>query len=76
MPGSGTLTGSGTATRLDVTVDGSGSVQFMRLAAGSIFLTATRRLDASVSGSGSILYAGSPRDVIKNVTGSGAIAGS
>ena len=52
LPGSGTLTGSGTATRLDVTVSGSGTVQFTRLVAndvravvsgsGSIFITATK----------------------------------
>jgi hypothetical protein len=85
LPGSGTLTGSGTATRLDVTVGGSGSVQFIRLVAndvralvsgsGSIFVTATKTLDASVSGSGAILYAGNPQDVAKSVTGTGAITG-
>jgi hypothetical protein len=85
LPGSGTLTGSGTATRLEVTVGGSGTVQFTRLVAndvravvsgsGSIFVTATESLDGSVSGSGAILYAGSPPDVTKNVTGTGAITG-
>jgi hypothetical protein len=85
LPGSGTLTGSGAATRLDVTVDGFGMVQFSRLVAedvragvggsGSIFVTATRSLDASVSGSGAILYAGSPQTVAKSVTGTGAITG-
>ena len=43
---------------------------------GSIFVTATESLDASVSGSGAILYTGSPQDVSRNVTGSGAITGS
>jgi len=86
LPGSGTLTGSGTATRLDVTVSGSGMVQFTRLVAddvravvggsGSIFLTAIKSLDASVPGSGAILYAGNPQDVTKSVTGTGAITGS
>ena len=86
LPGSGTLTGSGTATRLDVTVGGSGTVQFTRLVAndvravvsgsGSIFVTATKSLDASVSGSGAILYVGNPQDVTKSVTGTGAITGS
>jgi hypothetical protein len=86
LPGSGTLTGSGTATRLDVTVSGSGTVQFTRLVAndvravasgsGSIFITATKTLDASVTGSGAILYTGNPQDVTKSVTGSGAITGS
>ena len=86
LPGSGTLTGDGSATRLEVTVDGSGTVQLTRLVAtnvqaavsgsGSIFVTATESLDASVSGSGAILYTGSPQDVSRNVTGSGAITGS
>ena len=86
LPGSGTLTGSGTATRLEVTVGGSGTVQFTRLVAndvravvsgsGSIFITATKSLDASVSGSGAILYAGNPQDVTRSVTGTGAITGS
>jgi hypothetical protein len=86
LPGSGTLTGSGTATRLDVTVSGSGTVQFTRLVAndvraivsgsGSIFITATESLDASVSGNGAILYVGNPHDVTKSVTGTGAITGS
>lgn len=85
LPGSGTLTGSGTVTRLDVTVSGSGTMQFPRLVAndvravvsgsGSIVITATESLDASVSGSGAILYAGNPQDVTKSVTGTGAITG-
>jgi len=85
LPGSGTLTGDGSATRLEVTVDGSGMVQLTRLVAtnvqaavsgsGSIFVTATESLDASVSGSGAILYAGSPPNVTSNITGSGAITG-
>ena len=86
LPGAGTLTASGTATRLDVTVSGSGTVQFTRLVAnhvravvsgsGSIFTTATNSLDASVSGTGAILYVGNPQDVTKSVTGTGAITGS
>jgi Putative auto-transporter adhesin, head GIN domain len=85
LPGNGTLTGSGTARRLDVTVSGSGTVQFTRLVAndaravvtgsGSIFITATKTLDASVSGSGAILYTGNPQDVTKSVSGTGAITG-
>jgi Putative auto-transporter adhesin, head GIN domain len=86
LPGSGTLAGSGTVTRLDVSVGGSGTVQFTELVAndvravvggsGSIFVTATNSLDASVTGSGAILYTGSPQHVTKSVTGSGAITGS
>jgi Putative auto-transporter adhesin, head GIN domain len=85
LPGSGTLTGSGTATQLEVSVGGSGVVRLTDLVAtharaavggsGSIFLVATDSLDASVSGSGAIVYLGSPTTVTKNVTGSGAITG-
>ncbi len=85
LPGAGTLTGSGTVERLDVTVGGSGTVLFTRIAAndvravvsgtGSIFVTATASLDASVSGSGSILYAGQPQSVTKSITGTGTIVG-
>ena len=85
LPGSGTLAGNGTATRLDVTVSGSGTVQFPRLVAndvrarvsgsGTILVAVTKSLDASVSGSGAILYAGNPQEVTKSVTGTGAIAG-
>jgi hypothetical protein len=85
MPGSGTLTGSGSAEQLDVTVSGAGLVHFTSLVAndvralvsgsGSLFVTATRSLDASVSGSGAILYSGDPQDVTKSVTGTGVITG-
>src|SRR4029078_1843003 len=46
LPGSGQLTGDGAATRLDVTVGGSGMVQLTRLVASNV--------QAAVSGSGSI----------------------
>jgi hypothetical protein len=85
LPGSGTLTGTGSATRLDVSVAGSGTVQFTALTArdvravvsgsGSIFVTATKSLDGSVSGSGAVLYTGNPQHVTTSVTGSGAITG-
>ena len=86
LPGSGTLSGSGTTARLDVSVPGSGVVEFTNLVAndvqaavsgsGSIFVTATSSLDASVSGSGAIVYAGDPENVTRSVTGSGAITGT
>jgi hypothetical protein len=86
LPGSGTLTGSGHATRLEVAVGGSGMVQFTKLVAddvravvsgsGSIFVTAINTLNASVSGSGAVLYTGNPSSVTKSVTGTGAITGS
>jgi hypothetical protein len=42
---------------------------------GSVFVDVTGRLDASVSGSGAIVYGGNPRQVTKDVTGTGAIVG-
>jgi hypothetical protein len=85
LPGSGTLTGSGTVTQLEVTVAGSGTIQFTRLVAqdvralvsgsGSIFVTATASLDAEVTGSGAILYSGNPQEVTKSIAGTGAITG-
>jgi hypothetical protein len=85
LRGSGNLTGRGTASRLDVTVGGSGNAFFERLVAndvkamvsgsGTIFVTATRSLDGSVPGSGVIVYAGNPQDVTKSVSGMGAITG-
>ena len=81
--GSGTLTGSGRATRLAVTVGGSGTARFTQLVAsdvraivsgsGSIFVTATGTLDATVSGTGAILYSGNPTQVTKSVSGTGAV---
>ena len=86
LSGAGMLTGSGTATRLDVGVGGSGTVLLTRLVAsdvravvsgsGTIFVTATDSLAASVSGTGSILYGGKPRHVTKTVTGTGSVTGS
>jgi hypothetical protein len=86
LPGSGTITGSGTAKALDVTVGGSGVVRLTQLVAdearavvsgsGSIFVTATQALDAAVSGSGVVTYAGGPQDVTTSVTGSGAVVPS
>ena len=83
LPGSGVLRASGAATKLDVTLDGSGDAQLEQLIAGDvravvsgsgrIVLTATKSLDASVPGSGAIMYSGDPREVTKSITGSGAI---
>lgn len=83
LPGSGVLRAGGTATELDVILGGSGDAQLEQLIAGDvraevsgsgrIVLTATKSLDASVSGSGAIMYGGSPQEVTKSITGSGAI---
>jgi Putative auto-transporter adhesin, head GIN domain len=83
LPGSGSLDASGTTTRLDVTLDGSGQAQLRELTArdvhaviagsGLILVTATASLDASVPGSGAIVYGGNPPRVTSSVTGSGAV---
>jgi hypothetical protein len=83
LSGSGVLSGSGTATQLDVTLTGSGEAQLEQVIAsdvqalvsgsGQILVTATRSLDAAVPGSGQIVYGGNPEAVTESVTGSGAI---
>ena len=83
LPGSGVLRATGAATKLDVTLGGSGDAQLEQLIAsdvravvsgsGRIVLTATKSLDASVSGSGAIMYDGNPQEVTKSITGDGAI---
>jgi hypothetical protein len=86
LSGSGTVIGSGRATRLEIILSGSGDAQLGPLVArdvkavlsgsGDIFLTVTESLDASVPGAGAIVYAGDPRDVTTSITGSGAISGT
>jgi hypothetical protein len=83
LPGSGALEASGTATRLDVTLGGSGQAQLDQLTArdvhavisgsGLIRVTATASLDASVPGEGAIVYSGNPPRVTTSVTGAGAV---
>jgi Putative auto-transporter adhesin, head GIN domain len=81
--GSGLLSAAGTATRLDVTINGSGQAKLSQLTArdvhavingsGLIQVTATTSLDAAVPGSGAIIYSGNPPQVITSVTGSGTV---
>jgi hypothetical protein len=83
ISGSGVVIASGVTDQVDVTLSGSGRAELGRVVAsavqavvsgsGLIVVTATESLDASVPGSGSIIYDGSPSDVTKSVTGSGAI---
>jgi hypothetical protein len=84
LPGSGNIDATGTTTKLDVTISGSGNTMLRRLVAhaakaalggdGSITLTATHSLTPRVSGSGTILYGGNPPQVDQEVTGSGTIS--
>jgi hypothetical protein len=83
LPGAGMIRATGRATRLDVTISGSGTALLSELVArdvnagvsgqGSIVLTALHRLDARVSGSGTIVYTGNPAHIATRVTGSGTI---
>ena len=83
LPGTGVLHVSGTVGSLDATLDGTGDLQLQNLisrdatvavaGSGRLQVNATGTLDASVSGSGAIFYAGSPTNVTRSVTGSGAI---
>lgn len=83
LPGSGVVHASGTLTRLDVSLGGSGDAQLQQLVArdvhavltgsGRIAVHATNTLQASVSGSGAIMYSGNPGHVTRSITGSGAI---
>ncbi len=83
LPGSGNIAASGSVTRLNVSIDGSGTAQFSGLVArnvdavvsgsGTIFVTATQSLDAKVPGSGAVLYSGNPPHVTTSITGSGAV---
>jgi putative autotransporter adhesin-like protein len=84
LSGSGVLRASGSATRLDVSLGGSGDAQLERLAArdvhavvsgsGRILVSASNTLDASVPGSGAIVYSGNPVRVTTNITGNGAVS--
>ena len=83
LAGSGVLRASGTATRLDVTLGGSGDAELAELRArdvravvsgfGNIFVSATASLDASLTGNGTILYTGNPTHVVTTDTGTGVI---
>jgi hypothetical protein len=83
LSGSGVVRASGTVTRLDVSLGGSGDAQLDRLVArdvhavlagsGRIVTRATNTLQASVPGSGTIVYSGNPAQVTRSITGSGAI---
>jgi hypothetical protein len=85
LPGSGAVHASGTLTRLDVSLGGSGDAQLQQLVArdvhavlsgsGRILVHPTNTLQASVSGSGAIMYSGHPAHVTRSITGSGAITG-
>ena len=79
ISGSGLVSAAGTATRLDVTINGNGKAQLSQLNAryvhavitgsGLIQVIAMTSLDAAVPGSGTIIYSGNPAQVTTSVTG-------
>jgi hypothetical protein len=83
LSGNGVLRATGSTTRLDVTLGGSGDAQLAQLVArdvhavvtgsGRILVTVTGSLDASVPGTGAIVYRGAPAHVITSVTGTGVV---
>ncbi len=83
VTGSGDVTLSGTADRLNAQITGSGDLRAGDLAAkyvrvtvtgsGDATIRATEELDAGVTGSGDVHYFGNPPKVRKSVTGSGDI---
>ena len=83
LPGSGTVTVSGTTGRLDARLGGSGDIELGGLTArdataavggsGTILVHATRSLDATVTGSGVVTYFGRPASVTTHVSGSGVV---
>jgi hypothetical protein len=83
LSGSGAVRASGTVTRLDVSVGGSGDAELGQLVArdvhaavsgsGRIVTHAANALQASATGSGTIVYRGNPPHVMTSITGSGAI---
>lgn len=83
LGGSGDITLTGTADRMDGTIDGSGTIHALDLAAahaevvvqgsGDLELTAIEELDATVGGSGNVRYRGQPK-LTSRVQGSGTVA--
>jgi hypothetical protein len=83
LSGLGAFYASGTATHLNVTVDGVGQAQLSHLVAqdvhavingsGQIRVTAAKSLHAAIAGSGTVFYSGNPPQVTSTVTGSGTV---
>ena len=81
--GSGGITLSGRAHRLQATISGSGSIDTRALNArlvelnisgsGDATVFASDTLSANIAGSGHVTYYGSPRTVNRSVSGSGSI---
>lgn len=83
LSGSGQLLLSGSTTDFDISLSGSGRIDSRKLnsenvsaqvsGSGNITITTSKSIKADVSGSGQINYAGNPKIVKENVSGSGGI---
>lgn len=83
ISGSGSIRLNGTAEEAEARISGSGRVKAEDLTvktfearisgSGSCYITATDEINASISGSGSVYYAGDPKRVISNSSGSGKV---
>ncbi len=83
IAGSGNITLKGTTKKVTFSIAGSGNFMLSDLIAedvtgdiagsGSAKVYAANNLQASIAGSGDIIYSGNPKDVKKNVAGSGKV---
>lgn len=83
ITGSGKVSASGTSNTAGAVVSGSGELDMSQLqsgdttadvtGSGSVRVAPSGKLDARIAGSGEVRYAGSPKSVNKEITGSGAI---
>lgn len=83
IAGSGNITLKGTTKKVTFSIAGSGNFMLNDLIAedvtgdiagsGSAKVYANNMLEASIAGSGDIIYYGNPKDVKKNVAGSGKV---
>lgn len=83
ISGSGSIRLNGTAEEAEAKISGSGRIKAEDLTvkvfaarisgSGSCYITATDEIDASISGSGSVYYAGDPKRINSNSSGSGKV---
>lgn len=83
ISGSGSIRLSGNAKDTEARISGSGRVKAEDLTvetfdasisgSGSCYITVTEELEARISGSGSVYYAGNPKRVNSNSSGSGKV---
>lgn len=83
ISGSGKISLDGRSNSLEARVSGSGSIKARDMevetvdasisGSGSIYITASEKIKARISGSGSVYYAGDPKRLDSNASGSGKI---